>query len=160
MIEPKHCLLIAALGLGAVVAAPTLAWSDEPIEVTLVDHVEEEEEDEDDPFAEFLFEPELVLEHSAELGLTDAQRDALIDRVVDIQAEVTRMELKAARDHGELMRLLQEEPMDADAILPLVDNLLTVESETKRKYVRLLIEIRNELTPEQRAQLDAIRHDD
>lgn len=113
--------------------------------------------EEDDPFAGFFYEPELVFAHADEIGLTEAQRTKLIDLVVSVQSDVTRIKLQAAGSVGPLQKLLGAEVIDGDAVLPLVNTLLEVENETKRRYLTMLIELHNDLTPRQRSQLDELR---
>ncbi len=143
-----HLIRAAAVSVFTLaLATPALAQESELVLI----------EDEDDPFEEFLYEPELVLEHAREIGLSDQQRDDLIERVVEIQAAVTRRELRAATDFGELYELMEADTIDADAVLPLADALMAVETDTRRSYLALLIDIHNTLTPEQREILDEIR---
>ncbi len=118
------------------------------------------EEDDDDPFAEYLFEPDFVLEHADRIGLSEQQRMSLIDEVVSIQADISRAELQAVSSMGRLHELLGEERIDIDAVMPIVDMLLEIETETKRRYLGLMIELHNGLTETQRDQLHALREDD
>lgn len=149
--------LAAALAWSAFAATPALAQdAAEPYQNdAYLWNVSEEEED--DPFAEYLFEPGLVLEHADAIGLTAEQRTELIDEVVSIQADISRAELMAVSSMSELHTLMEAEVIDVDAVMPLVESLLEIETETKRRYLTLMIELRNALSPGQRDRLRQLR---
>lgn len=139
---------LVALGLGAL-QPPYAAANEEEDEV--------HEEEHHDLFFQHLYEPEFVLQNAGEIGLTDDQRALLIDRFVETEASVRRLELSVFAAEERLAGLLAEETIDADAVLEGAGRLLEVETETRKLYLGFLIEMHNQLTPEQRATLDAIR---
>jgi Spy/CpxP family protein refolding chaperone len=59
---------------------------------------------------------------------------------------------------GETMDLLlTQQPVNEEQALEQLNKILEIENEIKRTHFPLLVRIRNILTAEQRAQLDAIR---
>lgn len=118
---------------------------------------DDDDEHHHDPFDAALFDPELVL--TADIGLTQSQRSSFIDKVVEVQAKVTRMELTMAGKEQELETLLTTDPIDRERLMPLVDELMQVEHDTRRLYLGLMIDMHNALTPNQKAQLEDIRDD-
>jgi TonB-dependent SusC/RagA subfamily outer membrane receptor len=111
-----------------------------------------------DPFAKYLYSPELVMAHQEEIGLTDAQRAAIQDAVKDLQSKSivnTQFKLSLA---GEKIRIALARPtVDEAAVLQQVDDMLALEREVKRAQMTLLVRIKNQLTAEQRAQLDKMK---
>ncbi|MEO1291978.1 MAG: hypothetical protein AAFV62_03965 [Pseudomonadota bacterium] len=163
-----NSLVIAGLlGFGTL-AVPLAPFADDthaPLPIVFADYDDDDDngdddyDDAEDLFDAYLFDPEEILEHGAEIRLSDAQRSALIDRVVGIQSQITRQELEMAGSLSRLFGLMEAEQIDVEAVMPIVDLLLTFENETKREYLRLMIESRNALTPAQRQKLYALRED-
>ncbi|MEL6316669.1 MAG: periplasmic heavy metal sensor [Pseudomonadota bacterium] len=149
-----------ALALALALAHPWSAAAQSLEGAEVVPAELEAEEAEFDDFERLLYRPEVVIQNARRIGLAPEQRAALIDRIVDTQAAVTRLELGASVDRREIAALLEAEPIDETAALSALDTLLSVETETKRLYLKLLIAIRNTLTPEQRARLDALEIED
>jgi hypothetical protein len=78
----------------------------------------------------YLIPPELVMTRSEQIGLTDKQR-------ATIKSEIQKMQTKF---------------IDAQA-----DRIMALEREIKRAHLALLVRIKNTLTAEQIAKLEAIR---
>lgn len=55
------------------------------------------------------------------------------------------------------MQLLQQSPADETKILEQADRIMALEREIKRAHLALLVRIKNTLTAEQIAKLEAIR---
>jgi Spy/CpxP family protein refolding chaperone len=56
-----------------------------------------------------------------------------------------------------LAALVKQEPVDEQVVLAQLDKVLNAEREIKRTQLSLAIQIRNNLTPEQRARLTELR---
>ena len=57
-----------------------------------------------------------------------------------------------------MTQLLQQSPADEASILEQADKIMALEREIKRAHLALLVRIKNALTPDQVARLEAIRH--
>ncbi|MEO5816264.1 MAG: hypothetical protein ABIT20_13395 [Gemmatimonadaceae bacterium] len=110
-----------------------------------------------DPFMRFLFPPELVMQHQAELSLTDAQRNALMTAIQQAQSRFVETQFKLAGEGQKMAGLLQGATVDEAQTLEQVDRILSMEREMKRAQVGLLIRIKNTLTPAQQAKLTQLR---
>ena len=117
----------------------------------------EAEAADDDPFKQYLYDPELILRYADEINLTEAQRRFLITEITEVEASVRRIELENAFEGNRLLEALTADNVDREGLLAVVDDLLERENQTKRLYVALLVDLHNDLTPGQRAQLDAIK---
>ena len=148
-------LLLALAGAATAARAQTPAAGQRPGE---------------DPLAQFFFPPELVLLHAQELGLQPGQRSMIVNAVKETEHEMVELRFQMVERTQELMRVLgggrlleadgkrvTPEQLPEAAVLDLVDPILLVEREIKRRQLRLLIRIRNALTAEQRAQLSKYR---
>jgi TonB-dependent SusC/RagA subfamily outer membrane receptor len=111
-----------------------------------------------DPLAKILYAPDLVMSHQEAIGLTDRQRSAILDAVKEMQSKTlveTQFKLSAAGE--KLKNALTRASVDEAAVLQAIDEMLALEREVKRAQITLLVRIKNQLTPEQRAQLDKLR---
>jgi Spy/CpxP family protein refolding chaperone len=112
----------------------------------------------DEPeFAKYLFAPELVLQNAQQIGLKPAQRTAVLQAIRDVQVDLMDMQLQMAEPAEQLTLLAKKEQVDEAAALALVDRILSLEREIKKKQMSLLIRIKNILTSEQQARLTTLR---
>jgi len=112
----------------------------------------------DEPeFAKYLFAPELVLQNAQQIGLKPAQRTAVLQAIRDVQVDLMDMQLQMAEPAEQLTLLAKKEQVDEAAALALVDRILSLEREIKKKQMSLLIRIKNILTSEQQARVTALR---
>lgn len=110
-----------------------------------------------DPFARFLFPPELVMQHQGEIGLQDAQREALQTAIQEAQATMVKMQWALTAEAEKLTRLLDSSTLVEKDVLAQIDKILTIEREVKRAQVTLMVRIKNTLTPAQQAKLRDVR---
>lgn len=110
-----------------------------------------------DALAQFVFPPELVMQHQAAIGLEPAQRTAITGAVRSFQDKTLELQWQVQAETQRLHELLASPRVDQAAALAQVDKLLAVEREVKRAHMALLIQIKNELTPAQQEQLAAAR---
>lgn len=111
----------------------------------------------EDPIGRFLFPPELIMNHSAQLGLQESQKTTIKSEVRKAQGFFfdLQWDLRDANDRMEA--LLQQRPLDEVKVLEQADRMMAIEREIKRAHLAMLIRIRNALIPDQLARLDAIR---
>jgi len=98
-----------------------------------------------------------IEEHAARLGLDDETREA-IDEIVDesrMRARELRGELRGL--HDEMYDLLSQETPDEAAVMQQAEAIGQVETALHKHRLETLIKIRALQTPEQRAELMAIR---
>jgi len=110
-----------------------------------------------DPFNGALFSPELVMQHQAEIGLTDAQRTQITTEITKAQQRATEVAWKLQKEMADLTALLKVDPIDETAVIAQLDKVLALERDVKRAQVTLLVRMKNILTPEQRSRLRELR---
>jgi len=111
----------------------------------------------EDPLARYLVPPEMIMGHSQELNLQDKQRAAIKAEVQKAQSKFIDAQWDMKEETEKMVRLLQQTPADEARILEQADKVMALEREIKKTQLALLIRIRNVLTAEQVAKLDAIR---
>lgn len=110
-----------------------------------------------DPFAEVFFSPELVMQHQQTIGLTEAQKTYFKNEFRRAQTHFTELQWQLSDEAEKLLALVKQETVDEQAVLAQLDKVLNAEREIKRTQMALVIQIRNRLTPEQRAQLTELK---
>lgn len=116
-----------------------------------------QQQPEKDPFGGNLFNPELVMQHQDDIGLTDQQRSVITAEITKAQQKATEVAWKMQKELQQLATLTRAQPVNEDAVLLVLDRLLGFEREVKRAQVTLLIRIKNALTPEQQTKLRELR---
>jgi Spy/CpxP family protein refolding chaperone len=111
----------------------------------------------EDPLAQYVFPPELVMRHAPEIGLDEKQKTAIKEAVVRTQARLVDVQWDAQGEAEKLARLLQANTVDEAAVLAQADKVMALEREVKRTHLALLVRIKNVLTEAQRARLTELR---
>jgi Spy/CpxP family protein refolding chaperone len=112
----------------------------------------------DDPIAEQLFPPELVMQNRQEISLTADQSKALRDDISQAQAKFLDLQWDMQAEQDKLVALLKARPVDESAVLAQVDKVLDRERAIKKTQIGLLVRIKNLLTPAQQNKLAELRH--
>jgi Spy/CpxP family protein refolding chaperone len=139
-------LLVAWLAL-AVTAAAAETAADAPPAPTAAD----------DPIAQNVFPPELIMRHGSEIGLDSQQRGAMKEAVQQAQSKFLDVQWEMQEESGKMVRLLQARPVDEKAVLAEVDRILDLERQIKHTQLSLLVRLKNLLTPAQQARLAELR---
>jgi Spy/CpxP family protein refolding chaperone len=112
----------------------------------------------EDPFAHHMYAPELVMQHQAELNLTDAQRSTIQGAMKEAQSAVMDTQWKLSSEVEKLGQLLHVDKIDETQALAQVDRVLTLERDMKRAQMTLMIRLKNALTPAQQQKLQQLHH--
>ena len=110
-----------------------------------------------DPFKGKLFAPNVILENQDALGLSKEQFTAIRGAVVTVQGAVAEHEWDLREAYMQAMEDLDEVPVDEEKVLKSIQAALLAENEVKKLQVGLLIKLRNLLTDEQMAYLQAVK---
>ncbi len=111
-----------------------------------------------DPIADQLFPPELVMQFHQEINLTPEQSTAIKNEIQKAQAKFLDMQWDMQAEQEKLVLLLKARPVDENAVLAQVDKVLDREREIKKTQIALLVRIKNQLTPAQQNKLTELRH--
>ncbi len=110
-----------------------------------------------DPIGRYLIPPELVMSQSEQIGLNEKQRATIKGEIQKMQAKFIDAQWELQEQTGKLTQLLQQSPADEARILEQADKIMALEREIKRAHLTLLVRIKNALTTEQIAKLEAMR---
>ena len=110
-----------------------------------------------DPFARYLFPPELVMAHQQAINLTDRQRSAIQEAIKDAQGKFVDLQFRMSGDGEKLQELIRGTSVDEARVLEQVDRVLATEREIKRAQLTLMMRIKNQLTEQQQAALMKLR---
>ena len=114
-------------------------------------------EEEEDPFEGRLLSVELIMAHRNEIGLTEAQNKEIGELVVAVQQAVAGKSWAMQSAYFELIEVLDAAEIDEDRAMELAKQAVDTENEIKLEQMRLLIRLRNLLTPDQVAVLQERR---
>ncbi len=109
------------------------------------------------PFAKYLFPPDRVLSHQIELGLTNEQIETIKQALNRTHAAVLDLKTDLQRVTEQLGDTLEPARVDAEAALALAERAMALEAKIKATHLRLAIEVKNALTPEQQQKLRELR---
>ena len=112
---------------------------------------------EQDPLAEFIFPPELVMGHQREIGLTDEQKTYLRGEIQRVTGRFTELQWQLQDAMEGLASLMKEGNVNEQQAQLQLDKILDTEREIKHLHIGLAIRIKNKLTPEQQSKLQEIK---
>jgi Spy/CpxP family protein refolding chaperone len=110
-----------------------------------------------DPLAQHLFAPDLVMRHAAEIGLDEKQRAAIKDAVIKMQSKFLDLQWEVQAESEKMARLLEASTVDEVAVLAQADKVMALERDVKRTHLSLLVRVKNLLTEAQREKLRELR---
>lgn len=111
----------------------------------------------DDPLAEYVFPPELVMQHQREIGLTDEQKAFLRGEIQRVSLRFTELQWQIQDSMEGLVSIIKAESVNEQQALTQLDKILDTEREIKHLHVSLAVRIKNRLTPEQQAKLQSLK---
>jgi Spy/CpxP family protein refolding chaperone len=111
----------------------------------------------DDPIAQALFPPELVMKYRQEINLDEGQSKAIKESIQKAQSRFLDMQWDMQAEAEKLVKLLKARPVDESAVLAQVDQVLNREREIKKAQISLLIHIKNLLSESQQNKLTELR---
>lgn len=112
----------------------------------------------DDVFKGKLFPPNVILENQAELDLSKEQFTKIRAAVVDVQSNVAEHEWDMREAYLKLMEELDKTPINEDAVIKHANVALLAENQVKKQQMAMLVRLKNLLTDEQIAVLEAIEN--
>ena len=110
-----------------------------------------------DPIGQSFFPPELVMQNQESIGLNDEQRTYLKTELREAQLKFTDWQWKLQDEMEKMAALVKQPHIDEQQVLAQLEKVLATEREVKRAQISLLVHIKNKLTAEQQAKLEAIR---
>lgn len=111
----------------------------------------------DDPVAQALYPPELVMKYHQEINLDEGQSKAIKEAIQKAQPKFLDMQWDMQAEAEKLIKLLKARPVEEAAVLAQMDQVLNREREIKKAQISLLIHIKNLLSDAQQNKLTELR---
>jgi len=108
-------------------------------------------------FLEQLFRPEQVMRHQEAIALSAEQRAAISRIIRETQERLLALQWQLEARSEEAGKLFAAERIDIEPAMARAAAVMAVESEIKTEHLRLLIRVKNELTPAQQEKLRQLR---
>ncbi|WOK08894.1 hypothetical protein RT717_09625 [Imperialibacter roseus] len=110
-----------------------------------------------DPFAATLYEPDLVVKYTDDIGLTDAQaRDMKVTYEKNI-SQFNKKKSDWSLAMVEFQEIISQPSVNYETLDKKFNEVLALESEIKKIKLKSLVEIKNLLTVDQQSKLDNIK---
>lgn len=108
-------------------------------------------------FLEHLYRPELVMRHQGALGLTPEQRAGIASAMKAAQERLGPLQWDLDAKAEAVSELVKGDKVDVDKALAAASQTIEIEGQIKKEHLKLLLEIKNQLTPAQIAKLRELR---
>lgn len=112
---------------------------------------------ENDPMAEAMFPPELVMQHQREIGLTDEQKTFMRGEIQRVTVRFNELQWQMQDAMEGLVATMRESVVNEQQAMAQLGKVLDTEREIKLLHMGLAIRIKNRLTPEQQEKLRRMR---
>lgn len=107
----------------------------------------------DDPVAHNLFPPELIMRFHTEINLDENQSQAMKEEIHKAQSKFVDMQWDLQSETEKLVKLIKAHPVDEQAVMAQMDQVLNRERDIKKAQMSLLIHIKNLLSDAQQNKL-------
>lgn len=104
-------------------------------------------------FEENLFEPELVMQNQRALGLNEEQTSAIRSEMRKQMVTFMDLQWQLEAEQEAFGALLKEDRIDEAKAMAQLDKMMATESKMKRLRMKVLVKVKNILTPDQQATL-------
>lgn len=106
-----------------------------------------------DPLGDAMFPPELIMQHTRDLGLTDEQKTFMRGEIQKTTTRFNELQWQLQDAMEALHTTMKANPVNEQVALGQLDKVLDTEREIKKLHFGLAISIKNKLTPEQQNKL-------
>lgn len=106
-----------------------------------------------DPLGDAMFPPDLIMQHTRDLGLTDEQKTYMRAEIQKTTTRFNELQWQLQDAMEALHATMKANPVNEQLALGQLDKVLDAEREIKRLHFSLAISIKNKLTPEQQEKL-------
>lgn len=110
-------------------------------------------------FLEHLYRPEVIMRNQGALALTPEQRAGIATSIKAAQERLSPLQWDLEARSEALGTLLAPDKVDVEKALAAATETIEIEGKIKREHLRLMVEIKNQLTSEQIAKLRTLRPD-
>jgi len=112
----------------------------------------------DDPLADVMFPPEMIMQHQRELALTDAQKVFMRDQIQRTSNRFNELQWQLQDAMEGLHETMKGNQVNEQQAMAQLDKVLDAEREIKSIHMQMNIRIKNQLTPDQLMKLQTMRN--
>src|SRR2546428_10919269 len=106
-----------------------------------------------DPLGEAMFPPEMIMQHTRELNLTDAQKTFMRAEIQKTTTRFNELQWQLQDAMEALHEIMKSDSVNDKQALGKLEKVLVAERGIKRLHIGMAIRIKNQLTPEQQGKL-------
>ncbi|MFN2576500.1 MAG: Spy/CpxP family protein refolding chaperone [Pyrinomonadaceae bacterium] len=112
----------------------------------------------DDPFADAMFPPEMIMQHARELNLTPEQKTFMRDEIQKTTTRFNDLQWQLQDAMEALHETMKANQVNEQQALAQLNKVLDAERDIKTLHMGMAIRIKNKLTPEQQMKLQTMRN--
>src|SRR3989440_9131811 len=112
----------------------------------------------DDPLADAMFPPEMIMQHARELNLTPEQKAFMRDEIQKTTTRFNDLQWQLQDAMEALHETMKANQVNEQQALAQLGKVLDAEREIKTLHMGMAIRIKNKLTPEQQMKLQLMRN--
>jgi Spy/CpxP family protein refolding chaperone len=112
----------------------------------------------DDPLADDMFPPEMIMQHQRELALTDAQKTFMLGEMQRTTTRFNELQWQLQASMEALHETMKGNQVNEQLALGQLNKVLDAEREIKTLHMGMAIRIKNQLTLDQQMKLQTMRN--
>jgi Spy/CpxP family protein refolding chaperone len=112
----------------------------------------------DDPLADVMFPPDMIMQHQRELALTDAQKTFMREQIQKTTTRFNELQWQLQDAMEALHEIMRVNPINEQQAMAQLDKVLDSEREIKSIHMQMNIRIKNQLTADQLMKLQTMRN--
>jgi Spy/CpxP family protein refolding chaperone len=111
----------------------------------------------DDPLADAMFPPEMIMQNQRKLALTDDQKTYIQNEMAQAAARFSQLQWQLDDAMESLHETMKANQVNEQQALAQLSKVLDAEREIKTLHMGMAIRIKNKLTPDQQMKLQSMR---
>ena len=111
----------------------------------------------DDPLADDMFPPEMIMQHQRELALTDAQKTFMLSEMQRTSTRFNELQWQLQDAMEALHESMKGSQVNEQQALAQLNKVLDAEREIKTLHMGMAIRIKNQLTADQQMKLQTMK---
>jgi Spy/CpxP family protein refolding chaperone len=103
------------------------------------------------------FPPEMVMRNQKEIRLKESQQTAIKEEMKKTLTQFTELKWEESAEEETMIALVKQPQVDEKKALAQFEKILSIEDAIKKVHLKMLIKVKNILTPEQQTKLFEMR---
>jgi Spy/CpxP family protein refolding chaperone len=156
----RIALILSVMAMTLVIAATAIAQPSQPPQGSMPQGQPRQTQPPppDDPLADAMFPPDMIMQHQRELGLTDEQKQFMRSEIQRTTTRFNELQWQLQDAMEALHETMKAPQVNEEQALAQLNKVLDAEREIKTLHMGMAIRIKNKLTPEQQMKLQAMRN--